>query len=265
MKKRITFGITIITLFLGVLTIICTCVFGIPVLVNFFDDYKRNTVVLTLDSTTDLFSLPPLLDISSLSKTTDILSLNPPQVQYAHGVNIITFNITNIKTRDELIISNQLPIEIISYEQEDNEVEDILQFRGGGGGGGAAWYFSVDLQPMVGERFYASYYDYQDPSTKPDYFYLAPGDTEVINVTFDFLSPGYYKFKVGVEYYDDDDVKIRWLDKEFNAFIPEEFYLWVNQINSLDSDLLFLGDCKFISVDYEDEDFPGYKCDLPMK
>jgi hypothetical protein len=220
----------------------------------------RNTKKLTLDSTTDLLSYPALFDITEIPKKPEILSYTLPRVHYAHGVNALSFNITNIKTNEELIINKQLPIELISYEQDDDEVEDILLRMEGGGGIGTAWSFSADLDPEMEEGYHANFYNFEGISPEPDYFYLTPGDTEIITIFINFLVPGNYRFKIGVEYFDHEIVRTEWLDKEFSAFIFKEFQVWTPPTFE-DQKLINNRICKFIGIGYySDDDFKGYEC-----
>ncbi len=268
MKKRM--NIATLSLIISVLAIILNAPTMIVFMKNQINELKSPKLYLQQDIST----FPGLYDITDYAKTTDILRFYLKSVQKPLNVinNNLLLEVKNNKENDYINMNSRIPIKLISYE-EYNEVRDLYLPTGaiGGPGGESNLPFLATLRNSPGEEVFGDYVilvDYSKGTVEfdnmsVDYFPISPGEIKHINLIIRFPKPGIYVFQVGLEYWDGERLKTKWLNKNITAIVPKRFRLWERNDNDIkDNNLVYYGFCTFEGKNSYNEIF-GYDCIVP--
>jgi hypothetical protein len=162
--------------------------------------------------------------------------------------NIMSMSVTN-QSSETIILNNKIPIEV--NRQPSTTLVHVWDV---GGAGGLGYYrnFVTKIPTEVGQQtIWAVFEEYglgnidapQLPINQPDFFTLAPGETEVFEIQVDFEVPGDYTLRPGVEFAENGKAVRAWASDLVSTSIPEGTIVW--SIDELTGELVKNGTCHF--------------------
>jgi hypothetical protein len=168
--------------------------------------------------------------------------------------NILMMSVTN-QSGEMIILNNKIPIEV---NREPSTTLVHIWDLGFGGGMGNYRNFVTKIPAEIGQQtIWAMFEEYGSrylddlmttpaaPINQPDFFALAPGETEVFEIQLDFEVPGNYTLRPGVEFAENGKAVRAWVSEAISTSIPESIIVW--SADESTGELVKNGTCHFTS------------------